>query len=330
MDAVAVSQQVDGCIYVKHSKEINSIAQDVIQGLMAPPRSLPAKYFYDERGSRLFDRICETEEYYPTRIESTLLEQHAQELIEQTRPEHILEFGSGTSRKTHHLIRACEETGLDCEYLPFDVCEEMLQQVHNEFTRRYGWLDVKPLVGDYTAGLEHLHRPDGHCLYVFLGSSIGNFSQQEASAFVSEVAGCMRSGDSFLLGVDRVKDEEVLHRAYNDSAGVTSEFNLNVLNVLNEELDANFNTDHFRHRAIYNSQKQRIEMYLVSQRDQSIELESLDEVLQIEHGERILTEVSHKYHYRQAEKLMTDAGLDIVKHVEPDNAWFSLVMGTLP
>lgn len=330
MDVKAVSQMVEECIYIAHSRQSNSLAQDVIQGLMAAPRSLPAKYFYDERGSILFDKICQTDEYYPTRVEAALLDRYALELIEIAQPEHILEFGSGTSRKTHHLIQACESNGLNCEYLPFDVCEEMLHQVRKEFTRQYHWLDVQPLVGDYTAGLEYLHRPDGSCMYVFLGSSIGNFSQAEAAEFVQEVAGCMRSGDSFLLGVDRVKDPGVLHRAYNDSEGVTSEFNLNVLNVLNEELDANFDVSGFRHNAIYNCDEQRIEMYLVSQQKQLIELESLGEVLKLEHGEKILTEVSHKYNYQQAERLLTDAGLRIVRHVEPENAWFSLVLGTRP
>lgn len=330
MDLKVVSQVSTDCIYIEQSKLSNSLKEDVLQGLLQTPRSLPPKYFYDERGSLLFDKICETEEYYPTRVEAELLNRYAHELIEQAQPQHILEFGSGTSRKTHHLIQACEKNGIDCEYLPFDVCEEMLHQVRHEFMQEYDWLDVKPLVGDYTAGLQHLHRPDGTCLYVFLGSSIGNFTQREAAEFIEEVSHCMCSGDSLLLGVDRVKEESVLHQAYNDGAGVTSEFNLNVLNVLNQQLNADFDLNKFQHKAIYNAQKQRIEMYLVSCQGQEIKLDGLDQTLALDSGEVILTEVSHKYTYQQAESLLTDAGLHILKHIEPENAWFSLVLAKKP
>ncbi len=326
MDARAVEVSDSGCIYIEQSRQSNTLEQDVKQGLLSSPRTLPPKYFYDERGSLLFDQICETREYYPTRVESALLDSHALELIRAAQPEHILEFGSGTSRKTHHLIQACEQQGIDCQYLPFDVCEEMLHQVRDEFRRAYRWLDVKPLVGDYTAGLDFLHRPDGTCMYVFLGSSIGNFTEQEAADFIAEVSECMYPGDTLLLGVDRIKEQTVLHRAYNDEQGLTSEFNLNVLNVLNQQLGANFDPQKFRHKAVYNPHHQRIEMYLVSQQGQAIEFSDLGETLSLSQGEAILTEVSHKYSHQQAESLLTDAGLHILRHIEPENAWFSLVL----
>ncbi len=325
MDCRAVSE-VKGCIYIEQSRQQNTLEQDIKQGLMEIPRSLPPKYFYDERGSLLFDKICETDEYYPTRVESELLDQYALDLIKQAHPAHILEFGSGTSRKTHHLIQACEKQGVQCKYLPFDVCEEMLHQVRDEFMQQYQWLDVVPLVGDYTAGLENLHRPEGACMYVFLGSSIGNFSQQEARKFIHEVCQCMYPGDTLLLGVDRVKNKQVLHQAYNDADGVTSEFNLNLLKVLNYQLNADFDLQKFKHKAIYNALQQRIEMYLVSQQAQSVSLNAIGETLEFSTGDQILTEVSHKYHYQQAESLLTDAGLHILRHIEPDNAWFSLVL----
>ncbi len=318
------------CLYVNHSRNTNSLQDDVLQGLLRPPRSLPAKYFYDERGSLLFDQICETDEYYPTRIEAELLDNYAHKIIQLAQPQHILEFGSGTSRKTHHLILACERLGVECEYLPFDVCEEMLHKVRDEFQHQYQWLDVQPLVGDYTAGLDYLHRPDGKTLYVFLGSSIGNFNQAEAQAFIDDVSSCMQSGDSLLLGCDRVKDEKILHNAYNDASGVTRDFNLNLLNVLNRELDADFELERFRHKAVYNSADQRIEMYLVSKHKQEINLNEIGETLQLDDGEPILTEVSHKYSYQQAESLLTDAGLHILRHIEPENAWFSLVLASKP
>ena len=325
MDCRAVSEARD-CIYIEQSRQQNTLEQDIKQGLMDAPRSLPPKYFYDERGSLLFDKICETDEYYPTRVESALLDQYALDLIKDAHPAHILEFGSGTSRKTHHLLQACEQQGVHCKYLPFDVCEEMLHQVRDEFMQQYQWLDVMPLVGDYTAGLQNLHRPEGTCMYVFLGSSIGNFSQQEARKFINEVSQCMYPGDTLLLGVDRVKSKQVLHQAYNDAQGVTSEFNLNLLRVLNRQLKADFDLQKFKHKAIYNALQQRIEMYLVSQQAHCVSLDAMGETLEFNTGDQILTEVSHKYHYQQAESLLTDAGLHILRHIEPDNAWFSLVL----
>ena len=331
MECDAVSEIDDlACIYVRQSRPSNSLEQDARHGLLAAPRSMPPKYFYDEYGSLLFDKICNTKEYYPTRTESRLLENHALELIELTMPKHILEFGSGCSRKTHFLMQACESANINCEYLPFDVCEEVLLQVRNEYIERYQWLDIKPLIGDYTAGLDDLHRPEGSCLYVFLGSSIGNFNLQQANDFIAEVTTCMQPGDSFLLGVDRVKSTQVLHQAYNDEKGVTGEFNLNLLNVLNHRLDADFDLTKFKHKAIYNEVQQRIEMYLVSESSQAVMLDGLDESIYLNKDEEILTEVSHKYTYDQAESLLTDAGLHILKHIEPDNAWFSLVLAHKP
>ena len=329
MDGSAVSEVVKKhCIYIAQSKQSNTLEQDVLQGMLKSPRSIPPKYFYDERGSLLFDQICETDEYYPTRTEAALLDRYALELVSVARPEHIIEFGSGTSRKTHHLLQACEQQGISCEYFPFDVCEEMLHQVRSDFMEHYQWLDVKPLVGDYTAGLENLHRPNGTCLYVFLGSSIGNFNVEEAKEFITEVSGCMNSGDTLLLGVDRVKEEKVLQRAYNDKQGITGEFNLNLLNVLNSRLNADFDPATFKHKAVYNSDQQRVEMYLISQKGQQVNLDVLGESIDLDDGEKILTEVSHKYTHKQAEALLTDAGLHILRHIEPENAWFSLVLAT--
>jgi L-histidine N-alpha-methyltransferase len=327
--ALLANNNHEGCLYIAASRHVNSLEEDVRQGLLDRPRCLPPKYFYDETGSRLFDRICDTPEYYPTRTEAALLEASALELVTAARPQHILEFGSGTSRKTHYLLQACEKLDMDCEYLPFDVCEEMLLEVRDEFSEQYDWLDVLPLVGDYTAGLDHLYRPKGTCMYVFLGSSIGNFNDLEARAFIAEVAGCMKPGDSLLLGVDRVKDDQVLQAAYNDVQGVTEQFNLNVLEVLNRQLQADFAIQNFRHRALYNAERCRIEMYLVSQQAQTVQLDAMAETLQLSKHESILTEVSHKYTRQGAEDLLTRAGLHILDHIQPPNAYFSLILAGL-
>jgi len=325
MDALDDTEEVE-CLYIERSRLVNSLEQDVRQGLLNTPRSLPPKYFYDETGSKLFDRICDTPEYYPTRTEARLLEQYAVELINQANPDHILEFGSGSSRKTRYLLNACEQIGIRCEYLPFDVCEEVLHQVNDEFSKDYGWLDVLPLVGDYTAGLQKLYQPDGNCMYVFLGSSIGNFKSDEAVEFITEVSDCMRAGDTLLIGVDRVKDHDVLHAAYNDEQGVTEEFNLNLLQVLNDHLDADFDKTKFRHEALYNREKKRIEMYLVSEQSQIVHLKSMDEKVWFTKDERILTELSHKYSQQDIEQLLARSGLNIINHNEADDKYFSLVL----
>ena len=327
MDAVNKAVKPE-CVYIECSRAVNSFEQDVKQGLLSSPRSFPPKYFYDETGSRLFDSICDTPEYYPTRTESKLLEQVALELIDRANPNHILEFGSGTSRKTRYLLNACEKLGIECDYLPFDVCEEVLHQVNDEFSKDYSWLDVLPLVGDYTAGLDKLYQPAGDCLYVFLGSSIGNFELADAERFIAEVSSCMRKGDTLLIGVDRIKDDEILQAAYNDEQGITGAFNLNLLQVLNDNLDANFDKSQFRHEALYNREKKRIEMYLVSERSQVVNLKSMDETISLLEDERILTELSHKYSRHDIENLLKKSNLKILNHNESDDEYFSLVLAT--
>ncbi|HEY9052568.1 MAG TPA: L-histidine N(alpha)-methyltransferase [Gammaproteobacteria bacterium] len=317
------------CVYVANSRKINNLIDDVREGMLTHPRYLPPKYFYDETGSRLFDQICDTPEYYPTRTEAALLDACALELMALARPDHIVEFGSGTSRKTHYLLKACERLAMECQYLPFDVCEEVLHEVRHLLESEYDWLDVLPLVGDYTAGLDHIYKPDGRCMYLFLGSSIGNFTLAQARAFVAEIKSCMKPGDTLLLGVDRVKDQDVLHAAYNDAQGLTEKFNLNVLQVLNNRLQANFDLDKFNHKAIYNKFDRRIEMYLVADASHEVDVSGLHEKLYFDKHDHILTEISHKYSQQDIENLLSACGLHILKHVEADKAWFSLILAGL-
>ncbi len=307
---------------------VAGILEDASEGLINAPRSMPPKYFYDERGSQLFDAICETREYYPTRTEEALLRASAHDIIEQLRPDHIVEFGSGTARKTRHLFDACDQVGETAAYWPFDVCEEMLHDSGQQLVQEYDWLQVNALVGDYYGGLAGLPPREGRCLYLFLGGTIGNFTENEAATFLDEVRAIMRPGDGLLLGADRVKDAGVLHAAYNDDSGVTAQFNLNLLQVLNRELDANFCDRNFEHRALFNTEASQIEMYLVSQRRQSVRIEALDCTLELEAGERILTEISRKFTPAHLESLLHGAGLSIQHHFEPDNGWFSLVLAT--
>jgi L-histidine N-alpha-methyltransferase len=297
------------CEAIEPSRTVSSISDDVRTGLMQKPRSLPPKYFYDERGSQLFDQICATDEYYPTRTEDQLLIQHADNIIAETQPNHIIELGSGSSKKTRRLFDACEALSHQCSYAPFDVCEPMLNLVAIELNSEYDWLTVTPILGDYHAGLTNLPRHVGANLIVFLGSSIGNLGPDEIGDFINDLRDCMSQGGYFLIGADRAKSTEVLNAAYNDSEGVTAEFNLNVLRVLNRELDSNFDLNKFRHKAYFNTSLNRIEMHLVSLAEQEIRFGALQASIKLESGESILTEISHKFEYDEIESLFVSRGI---------------------
>jgi L-histidine N-alpha-methyltransferase len=322
----AVPEERFTCQQVKAIRPVNDLEADARDGLLSRPRSLPPKYFYDAQGSELFDRICATPEYYPTRTEDALLARSAGQIIAAARPRHIIELGSGASRKTAHLLTAVEQAGLEgCEYWPFDVCEPMLRQAGERLLARHDWLRVNALVGDYLAGLQALPLPAGRRLFVFLGSTIGNFEQDQARAFLTELAGCMGPGDSLLLGADRVKAAPVLEAAYNDQDGVTAAFNLNLLRVLNEGLDGDFDPQGFRHRAVYDPQAERIEMHLVSEWDQRVHLGRLGASLELDSSEHILTEISRKFTPESLTGLLDDAGFTPWAHYQPQNGYFSLI-----
>jgi len=304
----------------------NSIADDVRRGLVHRPRWLPPKYFYDERGSWLFDQICKTREYYPTRTEDELLQKYARRIIEFARPQTIFELGSGASRKTVHLLNACEQQGCFSLYQPLDVCGEMLIDAGQRLTQNYEWLDIEALVGEYQAGLDFIADAEGPGLYVFLGGSIGNFTDKEATAFLKRVRQSMSQSDYLLLGADRVKSEDVLNAAYNDARGYTEAFNLNLLNVLNRELEADFRIDQFAHHAFFNSEEHQIEMHLRSQIAQTITFNTLDLQLEFAEGESIRTEISRKFTPESLRELLAAAGFGLVDHFQPENGYFSLVL----
>lgn len=304
----------------------SSIAEDVREGLAQRPRWLPPKYFYDERGSWLFDQICKTREYYPTRTEDDLLQQFARHIIETTRPQTIFELGSGASRKTVHLLNACEQQGCFSLYQPLDVCGEMLIDAGQRLTRHYKWLDIEALVGEYQDGLDFVANADGPGLYVFLGGSIGNFTRQEAEGFLGRVRKSMSGNDYLLLGADRVKSEAVLNSAYNDARGYTEAFNLNLLNVLNRELEADFRVDRFAHHAFFNTEEHQIEMHLRSREGQTVRIESLELELEFAAGESIRTEISRKFTPESLQQLLETAGFRMVEHFQPENGYFSLVL----
>jgi len=301
-------------------------AEDVARGFQGSPKRLPPKYFYDDHGSRLFDRICDTPEYYPMRTEARLLAESARAVMASVQPDCILEMGSGTSRKTEHLLQAAEQANAQPVYWPFDVCDSIMTSAAERLCGRFPWLTIHALVGDYGAGLDHLPRPPGRCLYLFLGGSLGNFEPEESARVLSEIASHMGPDDRLLLGVDRVKDRSVLEAAYDDAAGVTAAFNRNVLNVLNHEVDADFEPEAFAHEAFFNEAQSRIEMHLVSRRDQRVQVGALERVYDFPEGERLHTEISRKFTPASIADELARAGLVMDEHYQPEDGAFSLVL----
>lgn len=311
---------------VEPTQQVNGLADDVIEGFAQTPRCLPPKYFYDAEGSALFDRICELPEYYPTRSERSLLDAHADAIIHATRPDHVIELGAGTARKTVALLDACDRAGVAPVYWPFDVCPSVVESTCERMRQRYPRFGVEGLVGDYTAGLGHLPRPEGRCLYLFLGGTLGNFAPHEGQALLAELAGHMDAADHLLVGVDRVKSRATIEAAYNDGAGVTAAFNRNVLAVINRELDGDFDPDAFRHEAVFNETDSRIEMYLIAERAQTVSLGAIQREYTFAAGESILTEISRKFTPQMLATELTAAGLESQSQFVAPGDYFSLTL----
>ena len=300
-----------------------TIAADVRRGLSSPRKRLPPKYFYDDRGSRLFDRICDLPEYYLTRTEQALLEGVADEIVALSRPRDLVEFGSGASRKTRLLLDALERATNRVRYLPIDVSESMLRRSAQALLADFPSLRIHAVAGDYERHLDRL--PNGRRrLVAFLGSTIGNFSRSQAQAFLTRVASHLNTGDHFLLGVDLVKDTAVLHAAYNDADGVTAEFNRNLLHVINRTLDSDFDPLAFDHLAFFNAEESQIEMHLSAQHAHEVQVRALALTVPFEAGETIHTEISRKFTRAETEAMLDRAGFTPVRWYEPANRYFAL------
>lgn len=312
-------------IRVKPARTVATLGQDVEAGLLSKPRNLPPKYFYDGRGSKIFESICDTPEYYVTRTESSLLHENAEEIIKLSAPRHIIEFGSGASRKIRALLDACECLGVRCTYWAMDVCAEIMEEGAHGLQGDYPWLQIRLLQGDYNAGLVNLDLPEGRRLGVFLGSTIGNLSRSMAPGLLRDIGRVLGTDSTLLLGLDRVKEKRVLNAAYNDRQGETASFNLNLLNVLNRELDADFSLENFYHRALFNEERNQVEMYLVSRRQQRVWFGSLGRPLSLEQGESIRTEVSRKFTRVCIDRLMASSRYTPLRHFVAENEYFSLL-----
>jgi L-histidine N-alpha-methyltransferase len=303
------------------------LEEDVRRGLTSRPKSLPAKYFYDRAGSLLFERITELPEYYPTRTESALLAEILPGLIEDFLPDDIVEIGAGSSEKTRRVLDAVTAGGRAVRYVPLDVDRLTLEASAERLLRDYPSLSVHAVVGDFERDLVHVPPPAGRRLAMFLGSTIGNLDEPEQRRLLANLKTLLPDPrDRLLLGVDLVKDVKILEAAYDDSAGVTRDFNLNILRVINRGVDGDFDPDAFRHRAFYNDVASRIEMHLVADSAQTVRLRHLGLTVRFAPGEDIWTESSYKFSRAGVEGLLGGAGLRLARwHVDPAN-YFALAL----
>lgn len=289
-------------------------ARDVAAGLTVTPKRLPCCYFYDRAGSELFEAICDLPEYYLTRAESAILQTHAAEIVASTPARTLIELGSGSATKTRWLLDAFLHRQRSLRYVPVDICRTVLEESSRELLRAYPALEILAVAGEYQEALVHLQAEgDQPKLILWLGSNIGNFERGEAARFLSRVRETLKVEDRLLVGIDLRKERSVLEAAYDDARGVTADFNRNLLVRINHELGGHFDPASFRHRAIYDELHGRIEMYLVSDRAQSVAINELNLVACFAADEAIHTEDSYKYSPEEIAALATSAGLSVCR-----------------
>jgi len=316
-----MSQLLDSALSAPHS----DMLADVREGLSRPQKELPPKYFYDQVGSLLFEEITQLPEYYLTAVERDLLLQCTQWFVTSTGCRTLVEFGAGSAAKTRILLDGMLRGGTGCTYMPIDLSTEFLGETVGTLRIRYPDLRIMPVNADITRDFR-LPKHDGPVLFALLGSTIGNFDEINATRLLRRIRGQMEPLDSFLLGVDLRKNTRVLEAAYNDVQGVTARFNLNLLQVLNRELGADFDLAAYSHRAFYDEHLHRIEMHLVSEREQVVTIPDIGRIA-VARGETIRTEISCKYDRAAVQMLFEAAGLEIEEWHTDEHQRFALVLG---
>jgi len=301
------------------------MVDDVRRGLTAHPRWLPPKYFYDEAGSRLFERITELPEYYLTRAEDSILGEVARGLMGRLAPRDLVELGPGSCHKARRLLDALAP-GTGARYVALDVGRGALTLATTALADAYPFLDVHAVVGDFEHHLVHVPPSRGRRFLLFLGSTIGNFDPVPRRALLAEMRGLLGADGRLLLGVDLVKDRQTLEAAYDDAAGVTAAFNRNVLRHVNTVVDGNFDPEAFRHRAFYNAEAGRIEMHLVAAARQRVELKKLALTLELAEGDGVWTENSYKFTREGTERMLEEAGLELEEWHTDGERRFGLVL----
>jgi L-histidine Nalpha-methyltransferase len=329
MDALAEPQvRIDS--YVDGDGSLDTLADDVRDGFARGLKELPPKYFYDRRGSELFDRITTLPEYYPTRCERAILNRYAPEMAARSEAGELVELGSGTASKTRALLFAMVGRGALRRYVPFDVSESVVAGCAGELVEAYPGLLVHGVVGDFERDLERLPEPlDGAArLFALLGGTVGNLYPDERHAFLTRVRDAMDSSDRLLLGTDLVKDRDVLEAAYNDSEGVTAEFNRNVLHVVNRGLGADFEPSAFDHVAFFDEERSRIEMRLRASAAQTVRIEGAGLELELAAGEDIRTEISTKFTAAGVEAELSRAGLVLERFFTDSDELFGVTLAS--
>ncbi len=304
-----------------------SFAEHVRDGLSRQQKQLSSKYLYDGRGSELFEQITRQPEYYPYRAEREILNTRTREIVSQFDENGaLIELGSGNADKTEILIREGCRTRNKVHFVPVDISGDFLQSSSKELSRRYDNLSISAIAATYEASLTELPETDGRRLILFLGGSIGNYRTDRARTLMGQIAECMTDQDRLMVGIDLVKDPDLIERAYNDEAGVTAAFNKNILRRMNRELDASFDPETFRHDAPYIEEKERIEMHLVSTCDQEVPLPAIDKRVHFDRGESIHTESSHKFTPESFQRVYEHTDLRMKKILYDDSERFAEVI----
>lgn len=307
---------------VRRSRQ--QMVRDVRKGLTRSPKQLSPKYFYDEKGSELFEEITHLPEYYLTRAERLLLERRIGEIIAAVRPCSLVELGAGSATKTRIILDQMRASGCAECYVPVDVSRDFLEAAALQLRADYPDVEIKPVVSDITEPFA-LPPVTGPTLVAFLGSTIGNFPREQAVKLLSHIAAQMAGTDRFLLGADLIKDPAIINSAYNDSKGITAAFNLNILERLNRELNANFPVGDYEHSAFYSSENHRVEMHLIAKRPHKVMIPEIGEISFAE-GESIRTELSYKYDRTMLEDILTASGLRLEKWMPADDGAFALAL----
>ena len=303
----------------------SSVRDKLVAGLRSDPKTIPSMFFYDHRGSELFEKITMLKEYYPPKIEIPLLASTARKLKKDLRGCDIVELGSGDCSKISVFLNEVpEDIRMTMAYYPVDVCKEAIEKSACNLHAKFPEIEIHGVTADF---LEHIEKIPGNRkrFFCFFGSTIGNLSEAKAMEFMSNLGEVMNVNDRLILGMDMVKDIDVIEKAYNDAKGITAEFNKNILDVTNNHLGTGFNSDDFEHVAFFNKEYSQIEMHLRAKRYLEITIPVLDEIIIIKKGGMIHTENSHKYTADDIEKLANAAGLDIKNIFNDDRKWFSLV-----
>lgn len=306
-----------------HEIGIGSIKEEILNGLLSEQKHISPMFFYDDKGSELFEEITKLDEYYLTNTEKKILSTILDELEIDFSELNIIEFGSGDSSKISLFLNQIPEHYLfKIKYLPVDISQAAIEKSANELIRNFPALQINGIVADFFRQLKVIPNACNR-LFCFFGSTLGNFKPEQVKDFMLLLGNEMQTGDSFLLGLDMVKDLNIIEMAYNDQQGITADFNKNILNVVNNLIGSDFNSNNFKHIAFYNQEKSRIEMHLEALKDQSIYLGS--ETIYMNAGERIHTENSYKFNLKTIQQIGKWAELNVENIITDDNKWFSLV-----